>query len=131
MAIQVASRTRSAAGTPKKGTYSVGVARQYCGQIGNRTVAVTLSLAADHASLPTAHRLYLPQAWAYDPARRARAGCLTTSCSRPSRRSLAQISAAVAAGVPTATVLTDAGYGIDAAFRDGITELGLTYVVGI
>ncbi len=50
-------------GIPKKGTHSVGVARQYCGHLGkqdNCQVAVTLSVAADHASLPIAHRLYLP-----------------------------------------------------------------------
>ena len=55
-------------GISKKGIHSVGVARQYCGQLGGKQdscqVAVTLSLAADHASLPIAHRLYLPQAWA-------------------------------------------------------------------
>ena len=44
---------------------------------------------------------------------------------------LAQIRAAIEAGVPTATVLADAGYGVDTAFRDGITQLGLAYVVGI
>ena len=95
-------------------------------------VAVTLSLAADHASLPIAHRLYLPQTWANDPARRTRAGVPDDVAFQTKPQiALAQISAAVAAGLPTATVLTDAGYGIDTAFRDGITELGLTYVVGI
>ena len=122
-------------GIPKQGIHSVGVARQYCGQLGKQDscqVAVTLSLAADHASLPIAHRLYLPQAWADDPARRARAGVPDDLAFQTKPQiALAQISAAVAAGVPTATVLTDAGYGIDTAFRDGITELGLTYVVGI
>jgi SRSO17 transposase len=56
-------------GFPKKGTHSVGVARQYCGQLGkqdNCQVAVSLSVANDHASLPIAYRLYLPQAWADD-----------------------------------------------------------------
>ena len=64
-------------GIPKKGSHSVGVARQYCGQIGkqdNCQVAVTLSLASDHASLPIAHHLYLPQPWAEDALRRAKAG---------------------------------------------------------
>ena len=122
-------------GIPKKGTHSVGVARQYCGQLGkqdNCQVAVTLSLTADHASLPIAHRLYLPQPWAADPARRAAAGVPNdvTFQTKP-QIALAQIGAAVAAGVPQAPVLADAGYGIDTAFRDGITELGLTYVVGI
>ena len=64
-------------GLPKKGKLSVGVARQYCGQLGKRDncqVAVTLSVANEHASLPVAYRLYLPEAWAEDPARRATGG---------------------------------------------------------
>ena len=109
-------------GVPKKGTHSVGVARQYCGQLGkqdNCQVAVTLSLTADHASLPIAHRLYiyLPQPWADDPARRAAAGVPSdvTFQIKP-QIALAQIRAAIAAGVPQAPVLADAGYGIDTAF---------------
>ena len=64
-------------GYPKKGRHSVGVARQYCGQLGkqdNCQVAVTLSLANHAASLPVAYRLYLPQDWAEDLVRRAKAG---------------------------------------------------------
>ena len=64
-------------GIPKKGTHSVGVARQYCGQLGkqdNCQIAVSLSAANDHASLPIAYRLYLPNEWAEDPDRRAQAG---------------------------------------------------------
>lgn len=64
-------------GIAKQGTQSVGVARQYCGPLGrqeNCQIAATLSVANDHASLPIAHRLYLPRAWADHPARRARAG---------------------------------------------------------
>ena len=122
-------------GIPKKGAHSVGVARQYCGQLGkqdNCQVAVTLSLAADYASLPIAHRLYLPQPWADDPIRRARAGVPDEVAFQTKPQiALAHIRAAVHAGVPTAPVLADAGYGIDTAFRDGITELGLAYVVGI
>src|SRR5476649_428166 len=60
-------------GFPKKGKHSVGVARQYCGQLGkqdNCQVAVSLSVANDVASLPIAYRLYLPQSWADDPERR-------------------------------------------------------------
>jgi SRSO17 transposase len=122
-------------GFPKKGTHSVGVARQYCGQLGkqdNCQVAVSLSVANDHASLPIAYQLYLPQAWADDPARRRKAGVPDDIAFQTKPQiALGQMRAALLAGVPRAVVLADAGYGVDAAFRDGITELGLPYVVGI
>jgi len=63
-------------GFPKKGKHSVGVARQYCGQLGkqdNCQTVVSLSIANHHASLPIAHRLYLPESWANDPDRRSKA----------------------------------------------------------
>jgi len=122
-------------GFPKKGTLSVGVARQYCGQLGkqdNCQVAVSLSVANDHASLPIAYRLYLPEAWADDPARRGRAGVPDDVVFQTKPQiALAQIRTALNAGVAPAMVLADAGYGVDTAFRDGITGLGLAYVVGI
>jgi SRSO17 transposase len=64
-------------GFPKQGRHSVGVARQYCGQLGkqdNCQVAVSLSIANCHTSLPVAYRLYLPQMWAADRERRRKAG---------------------------------------------------------
>src|SRR5215204_3823885 len=64
-------------GFPKKGKHSVGVARQYGGELGkqeNCQVSVSLSVANDQASLPIAYRLYLPEAWAADSERRAKAG---------------------------------------------------------
>lgn len=122
-------------GFPKKGVHSVGVARQYCGQLGkqdNCQVAVSLSLATDHASLPIAYRLYLPQAWAEDPRRCRKAGIPDdVEFQTKPQIALDQIRAAQQAGVPAAVVLADAGYGADTAFREGISELGLRYVVGI
>ena len=122
-------------GFPKKGTQSVGVARQYCGQRGkqdNCQVAVSLSVANDHASLPIAYQLYLPEVWAGDPARRRKAGVPEDIAFQTKPQiALAQMRAALLAGVPSAVVLADAGYGVDTEFRDGITELGLPYVVGI
>jgi len=76
-------------GIPKKGRHSVGVSHQYCGQLGkqaNCQVAVTLSLANHHASLPVAYRLYLPNGWADDDDRAPRRGCPRRSRSKPSRR---------------------------------------------
>jgi SRSO17 transposase len=122
-------------GFPKKGIHSVGVTRQYCGQLGkqdNCQVAVSLSVANDHASLPIAYQLYLPEAWANDPARRRKAGVPEDIAFQTKPQiALAQIRAALLAGVSSAVVLADAGYGVDTGFRDGITELGLRYVVGI
>src|SRR3954469_6813754 len=122
-------------GLPKKGKLSVGVARQYCGQLGKREncqVAVTLSVANEHASLPVAYRLYLPEAWAADPARRATAGVPGEVEFRTKPAiALEQIGQALAAGVPTGVVVTDAGYGNDTEFREGVTAQGLPYVAGI
>src|SRR3954463_2103202 len=122
-------------GLPKKGRLSVGVARQYCGQLGKRDncqVAVTLSVASEHASLPVAYRLYLPEAWAADPARRAMAAVPEQVGFRTKPEiALEQIGRAVADGVPPGVVVTDAGHGNDTGFRDGVTGLGLAYVAGL
>ena len=77
-------------GLPKKGSHSVGVARQYCGQTGkqdNCQVAVSLSVATWNASLPIAYRLYLPEAWANDSQRRQQAKIPSDVLFRPSWRS--------------------------------------------
>jgi len=122
-------------GMPKAGTHSVGVARQYCGQLGktdNCQVAVSLSVATSEASLPIKYRLYLPDAWSDDPARCAAAGVPNgiVFMTKP-QISLAQITEAKAAGLPGDVVAADAGYGDDTGYRDGITRLGLLYVLGI
>src|SRR5918996_5359810 len=62
---------------PKKGSHSVGVARQYCSVLGkqdNCQVAVSVSLVNATMSVPAAWRLYLPEPWARDRKRRAEAG---------------------------------------------------------
>jgi SRSO17 transposase len=122
-------------GIPKKGKHSVGVARQYCGQIGKQDscqVAVSLSAANDHASLPIAYRLYLPHEWADDPDRRAQAGVPDGVIFQTKPQiALDQLRAALEAGIEAEVALLDAGYGNDTDLRDGITEMGLAYVVGI
>jgi len=120
---------------PKQGPHSVGVARQYCGQLGkqdNCQVAVSLSVANDHASLPIAYRLYLPETWAEDPIRCAKAGVPEEiTFETKTAIALAQLCQALADGVPVGTVLGDAGYGDETEFRVGVDALGLRYVLGV
>jgi SRSO17 transposase len=93
---------------------------------------VTLSAASDHASLPIALRLYLPQTWADDEARREKAGIPDEIefATKP-QIALAQIGRAIDDGVPKGVVLADAGYGNDTAFRSALTDMGLVYAVGV
>jgi SRSO17 transposase len=122
-------------GFPKQGKHSVGVARQYCGQLGkqdNCQVAVSLSVANDHASLPIAYQLFLPEAWADDPARRAKAGVPEAiNFETKTAIALGQLRQALAAGVPVGILLGDAAYGDETDFRVGVTDLGLRYVLGV
>ncbi|RCX06862.1 IS701 family transposase [Extensimonas vulgaris] len=122
-------------GLPKQGRHSVGVARQYCGQLGkteNCQVAVSLSLASDAGSLPIQWRLYLPETWTSDPARRAKAGVPETlAFATKTDIALAQVEQALAEGVPRGVVLADPAYGDSAAFRDRLSEWGLSYAVGV
>jgi SRSO17 transposase len=122
-------------GFPKQGQHSVGVARQYCGQLGkqdNCQVAVSLSLANHQASLPVAYQLYLPQDWAQDSERRRKAGVPAEVAFRTKPEiALEQLRWACQAGLPRGVALLDAGYGNNTALRDGITALEVPYAAGI
>jgi SRSO17 transposase len=122
-------------GFPKQGKHSVGVARQYCGQLGKPDtcqVAVSLSVANDHASLPIAYQLFLPEIWADDPARRAKAGVpAAIRFATKTAIALGQLRQALAAGVPVGIVLGDAAYGDETDFRVGVADLGLRYGLGV
>src|SRR5690348_7238416 len=95
-------------------------------------VAVSLSLANDGSSLPVAFELYLPEQWAADPVRRAKAGVPKTLRFRTKPQiALEQIRRALADRLPPGVVLGDAGYGIDTDFRTALTALALPYVLGV
>jgi SRSO17 transposase len=120
---------------PKQGRHSVGVARQYCGQLGkedNCQVAVSLSLANESASLPVAYRLYLPQEWTMDRERLRKVGVPEDVVFKTKHEiALDQLRWACETGLPRGVVLMDAGYGNNSDLRAAITALRLTYVVGI
>ena len=122
-------------GFPKQGRHSVGVARQYCGQVGkqdNCQAAVSLSVSTWNASLPIAWRLYLPEVWCQDRARCREAGVPEgVEFQTKPEIALQQIQQALKQKVPSGVVLADAGYGNGTPFRTALTRLGLQYVVGI
>jgi SRSO17 transposase len=122
-------------GFPKKGKHSVGVQRQYSGTLGrvdNCQVAVSLHLASEQGSGMIGFRLFLPESWVTDGARRMRAGVpADVVASTKGQLALAQLDAALAAGVRRHVVLADAGYGDSTEFRDAIAQRGLHYVVAV
>jgi SRSO17 transposase len=122
-------------GFPKKGHESVGVARQYCGQVGkqdNCRVAVSVSVTTEKASMPVAFRLYLPETWTEDGNRRKKTGVPDEiQFQTKTEIALEQIQRARERGIPQGVVLADAGYGVDTSFRAALTKMKLVYIMGV
>src|SRR4249919_116038 len=121
---------------PKKGERSVGVAAQYASALGktaNCQTLVSLTLARGEVPVMVALRLFLPDSWTSDIARLKRAGVPVEYRAPRSKPeiALAEIDRAMAAGVRFGCVLADAGYGLSAPFRRGLTARGLAWAVGI
>src|SRR5262249_10250357 len=120
----------------KKGTHSVGVAPQYCsalGKIANCQTLVSLTLARGEVPVMAAMRLFFPESWTNDRARLKRAGVpveYRAARTKP-EVALAEIDRVIAAGVRFGCVLADAGYGMSAQFRRGLTARKLSWAVGI
>jgi SRSO17 transposase len=121
---------------PKKGRHSVGVAAQYASALGktaNCQTLVSLTLARGEVPVMLALRLFLPDSWTGDRVRLKRAGVpvdCRTARTKP-EIALAEIDRVMAAGVRFGCVLADAGYGLSAPFRHGLTERNLAWAVGI
>ena len=121
---------------PKKGTHSVGAAPRYASALGknaNCQTLVSLTLASREVPVMVGLRLFLPESWISDPARLDRAGVpqdLRGYRTKP-EIALAEIDRIRAAGVSFGCVLADAGYGLSAPFRQGLSDRGLTWAVGI
>jgi SRSO17 transposase len=121
---------------PKKGTHSVGVAAQYASALGktaNCQTLVSLTLAGGEVPVMVALRLFLPESWTSNRARLERAGVPAEYRTARTKLeiALAEIDRIVAAGVRFGCVLADAGYGMSALFRQGLTARKLTWAVGI
>src|SRR5690348_4008342 len=128
-------------GLPKQGTASPGVERQYSGtlgKIGNCQVVVSAEYVADAPAAtqpwhwPVNAQLYLPEGWASDPARRARAHIPAEETGATKLdRALALVEQARAWGVPFQVVVADAGYGDHPPFLQGLEDRQLPYVCGV
>ncbi|MGB8394803.1 MAG: IS701 family transposase [Pseudolabrys sp.] len=121
---------------PKKGDRSVGVAAQYASSLGktaNCQTLVSLTLARGEVPVMVALRLFLPENWTSDAARLKRAGVPVEHRAARTKPeiALAEIDRVVAAGVHFGCVLADAGYGLSAPFRQGLTTRGVAWAVGI
>jgi SRSO17 transposase len=120
----------------KKGEHSVGVAPQYASALGktaNCQTLVSLTLARGEVPVMVALRLFLPENWTDDRKRLERAGVpaeYRTARTKP-EMALAEIDRVTAAGVRFGCVLADAGYGLSAPFRQGLTVRKLAWAVGI
>jgi SRSO17 transposase len=120
----------------KKGTRSVGVARQYAGAAGKTTncqVLVSLTLARDEVPVCVALRLFLPAEWTDDPVRCRASGVPEDRVAARTKLAIAleELDRLVAGGVTFACVLADAGYGVSVSFRQALSARGLTWAVGI
>lgn len=120
----------------KKGTHSVGVASQYAGVVGKKAncqTLVSLTLAKGEVPVPIILRLFLPETWIRDPERLQHAGVPETFWVERSKPEIAleELQRVMQAGVSFGAVVTDAGYGISAPFRQGLSALGLLWAVGI
>ncbi|AFZ69397.1 IS701 family transposase [Deinococcus peraridilitoris] len=119
----------------KFGKHSVGVTRQYSGQEGKITNCqslVSLTLACNDVPVPVALRLFLPKEWTDDPDRCNRAGIPEDQQRyRPKwQMALAELDQ-VRKNVTFGVVLADAGYGMNAEFRQGLSQRCLVWSVGI
>jgi SRSO17 transposase len=118
----------------KQGKASCGVARQYTGSAGKITncqIGVFAAYVSDKGHAFIDRALYLPKAWADDPARRAAAHVPPeiAFATKPHLAS-AMVERAIAAGVPFAWVAGDSIYGVSEV-ETALRRAGKGYVLGV
>ncbi len=122
-------------GIPKQGDASVGVARQYSGtlgKVGNCQITVTCRYADPGYTWPVAGRLYLPETWANDDKRRAKAKVpKEVKFQTKVEIALALLDQTRAWGIPHEAVTADGNYGDNPHFLSGLETRGEPYVVAV
>jgi SRSO17 transposase len=119
----------------KQGQHSVGVGHQYCGAAGKSAhcqVSVQVAITDGRVAVPVGARLYLPESWTKDDARRREAGVPqeVTFATKP-QIAVDLIKEALADGVVRAPVLGDNTYGINVEFRHQLRALGLEFFLQV
>jgi SRSO17 transposase len=121
---------------PKKGQHSVGVGPQYASSLGktsNCQSLVSMTLASREVPVMVGLRLFLPETWTDDPERMTRAGVpkeRQVALTKP-EIAIEEVDRIVASGARFGCVLADAGYGSSGAFRQALSERGLSWAVGL
>jgi len=124
-------------GSPKQGKHSVGVQRQYCGQLGKRAncqVAVTVHYVSPKGHFPTALQLYLPKSWTSSPERLKEAKVPEPFWGEKTKGQIALELLDQVRGenlLPGNMLITDAGYGVSQEFREGVAQRQLFYIAGV
>ena len=124
-------------GYPKQGKHSVGVQHPYCGQLGKKAncqVAVTVHYVSPKGHFPAALRLYLPKSWTSSPKRLEAAKVPESFRGEATKGQIALELLDQVRGeglLPGNLVITDAGYGVSQAFREGLAQRQLFYIAGV
>jgi SRSO17 transposase len=120
---------------PKKGTSSVGVARQYCGALGkisNCQSLLTWQWATDKGHVPLAARLYLPEDWVSDGKRLAKAKVPQEERYFSEKWRIAlNLLSEISKEVPHDLILCDAGYGASKEFLRQLDKMGERFIAQI
>ena len=121
-------------GFPKKGTASCGVARQWCGRLGkvdNCQVGVFLAYAAPRGCALVEGRLYLTDDWAADPVRRGQTYVPADVTFQERWRIGLDLLDRARSGLPGRWVVGDDELGRCSAFRAGLRQRRLSYVLDV
>jgi SRSO17 transposase len=120
--------------TPKKGTESVGVARQWCGRLGkveSCQIGIYLAYAGKGSCALVDERLYLPRSWALDPERRLKAKVPAAVRFKKPWELAGEMLRRVAPRLPHRWTVADSEYGRSTAFRDRLAKRGERYMLEV
>jgi SRSO17 transposase len=121
-------------GFAKSGRESVGVARQWCGRLGktdNCQVAVYMGYVSEREHALVDLRLYLPEEWATDAARRQKAGVPPGTKFRTRHELALELLARQGSKLPHRWITGDDEMGRPSWFRRDLRALNEQYLLAV